>query len=175
MRQQQVLQRLLPGERLIDFGCGAEPVLLRKASPFIRWGIGIDYDAIPLREGNIIVRKDTVVDAFPVPNESASAVSMTAVLEHFSVEDARRILQACYKVLIPGGRVILTTPTPEGKWVLEPVARFTPLVAKAEVLDHKQYYSKTDIAMLAQSAGFSMAEYTRFELGGNSVAVLVRG
>lgn len=171
-RQLQVLKRLVPGESLLDFGCGAEPVLLRKAASFISYGVGIDYDAVHLDEGNIIVRKALVKDKFPLPDSYIDVVSMTAVLEHFSQSDALYILQAARAVLKPGGRVILTTPTPEGKWILEPVARLTPLIAKAEVLDHKHYYSQSDIMNLARQAGLYLTEYSRFEFGGNSVAVL---
>lgn len=172
-RQDQVLHRLLPGERLIDFGCGAEPVLLQKASPYIRWGIGFDYDANNVRQGNILVRKAHITDSFPLPDYSATCVSMTAVIEHFSQEDALSLLVACQKVLLPAGRVILTTPTPQGKWVLEPVAQLTPLVAKAEVFDHKHYYSQNELGYLAVKAGLTLALYKRFEVGCNSAAVLI--
>ncbi len=165
--------RLHPGERLIDFGCGAEPVLLRKASPIIHWGIGFDYDANNLREQNFFVRQARISDTFPLPNHSATAVSMTAVIEHFSKDAALNLLKACKKVLLPGGRVILTTPTPLGKYPLETVARLTPLVAKGEVFDHQHYYSKYDLAYSAAHAGLHLIHYDTFEFGGNSVAVLI--
>lgn len=172
-RQEQVLMRIHRGERLIDFGCGADPVLLRKASPLIAWGIGFDYDAPNLREKNFFVRKATITDHFPLPDHTATAVSMTAVIEHFTQSDAIHLLAACKKVLIPGGRVLLTTPTPLGKYPLETVARVTPLVAKAEVFDHKQYYSKYNLAYVAAHAGLHLIHYNTFELGGNSIAVLI--
>lgn len=172
-RQEQVLMRLHEGDRLIDLGCGAEPVLLRKASPIIHWGIGFDYDAHNLRERNFFVRRATITDTFPLPNHTATVVSMTAVIEHFSLNDALNIFKACQRVLLPGGRVILTTPSPFGKYPLETIARLTPLIAKGEVFDHRHYYSKRDLAYLAAQASLHLIHYSTFEWGGNSAAVLV--
>lgn len=48
-----------------------------------------------------------------------------------------------------------------------------PLTLWWEVFDHKHYYSKHDLAYIAAQAGLHLAYYGTFELGGNSVAVLI--
>jgi SAM-dependent methyltransferase len=74
------------------------------------------------------------------------------VLEHLWHPDAR--LGDCYRVLRPGGVLIVHVPTWYAKPVLELSAFKFGTSPSCEMDDHKMYYSKRDLWPLLVKAGF---------------------
>jgi SAM-dependent methyltransferase len=83
---------------VLDFGCGDRPH--RHLFPD---SVGADLPGNPLAE--IEIRPDGTL---PVPDDSFDSVLSIEVLEH--VEDPQTYLSECFRVLRPGGRLLLTTP-----------------------------------------------------------------
>ena len=50
------------------------------------------------------------MDYLPRHEDFFDCIVMLDVIEHFSIDDARGILKAAAKALVPGGRLILRTP-----------------------------------------------------------------
>ncbi|HEU4929781.1 MAG TPA: class I SAM-dependent methyltransferase [Candidatus Krumholzibacteria bacterium] len=98
------LARGLSGTLVIDVGCGQSPYRAF-VSQFPRY-IGLDAPGHP-DSGE---RPDVLGDACELPFRSASAdaVLCTEVIEH--VTDPLRLLSESYRVLKPGGSMILSAP-----------------------------------------------------------------
>lgn len=91
---------LPPPERVLDYGCAEMPY--RDLFP-----ANADYVAADL-PGNPRATVQIAADGtVPVPDGSCDVVVSTQVLEH--VEDPHVYLSECFRVLRPGGRLLLTT------------------------------------------------------------------
>jgi SAM-dependent methyltransferase len=88
------------GTRLLDYGCADRPY--RDVFPPSIEYVGAD---IP---GNALADVDIAPDGtIPLPDESFDLVLSTQVLEH--VEDPAAYLSECFRLLRPGGALVLST------------------------------------------------------------------
>lgn len=88
------------GARVLDYGCASQPyrTLL---------GPGVDYVGVDL-PGNALAQIELNRDGtVPLPDSSFDLVLSTQVLEH--VRDPARYLLECYRLLKPGGAIVLST------------------------------------------------------------------
>ena len=89
-----------PGGRVLDYGCAEVPYRGFFAAD-------VDYIAADL-PGNphatLVLEEDGTI---PLPDDSVDAVMSTQVLEH--VTDPAGYLAECFRVLRPGGRLLLST------------------------------------------------------------------
>src|SRR5260370_41981803 len=98
------------GARVCDLGCGLDAAFLDYASDRIAHGVGVDEQ---VRDGGggrwQRVRADICA---PLPLESAQFdhVVMLAVLEHLAQPEP--VLREAYRILAPGGSLIMTWPSP---------------------------------------------------------------
>lgn len=86
--------------RVLDYGC-AEMPYRRFFSPDVDW-VGADLPGNPA--ASVTIQPDGTV---PVDDASFDAVLSTQVLEH--VDDPQKYLSECFRVLRPGGRLLLST------------------------------------------------------------------
>ena len=172
-RLRRVEPYLPDGGTLLDLGCGWEAALLRHAAPRLRLGFGLDPKAEPhdLPENVRVVRHRLEDVPWPLPEERVDAVSLLAVLEHLEPETANVVLDEVRRVLRPGGRLLLTVPTPRGKPVLELLAFGLGVVNPEEIRDHKLYYDRRRLAAVLAARGFAVERYVAFQLGCNSFCV----
>lgn len=84
---------------LLDFGCGSSPY--RSLFPNAEYRRA---DYVPSAELDYVIGEDQLVTA---PNASFDLVLSTQVLEH--VRDVEVYLGECFRLLRPGGRLVLTT------------------------------------------------------------------
>jgi SAM-dependent methyltransferase len=89
-----------PGGRLLDYGCADAPY--RSFFPATVEYVGADLPGN--LQAAVRLNPDGTV---PVPDAEFDAVLSTQVLEH--VEDPRIYLSECWRVLRPGGRLLLST------------------------------------------------------------------
>jgi ubiquinone/menaquinone biosynthesis C-methylase UbiE len=108
----QLLQRHAPlrGQRVLDCGCGrgeyvAELLRLRADAYGIEYSADKVHEAHPDVAARISVGDLGNIDA---PDGSVDVVLLNEVLEH--VPDERRVLSEIYRVLAPGGRLVLFSP-----------------------------------------------------------------
>jgi hypothetical protein len=106
-------------------------------------------------------------DGIPFPENSAKAIFLEHVLEHFVLADVLEILTACHRVLEPGGTVRIGMPnfgkylqsyaTDRGFIESERPGRPTPLLALAEVAlfhGHLSVWDGETSALVLKEAGF---------------------
>lgn len=173
MRLGRVVAHISQGDIVLDFGCGHQAYLLSHIQNKITKGIGIDYDVETAKIApHIETRKFLFKDAIPFTDKSFTMVTMLAVIEHVEIVKVPKLFRELARVLKPGGKIILTTPTPFGKVILEFLAFNLNIISKEEVGDHKKYYDKMDLDNLAKNYGLTIESYKTFQMGGNSICVM---
>lgn len=155
-----------------DIGCGYHGAFLKSISKQIGYGYGFDWKVTPGREGNIELINNRGIEGIPLEDESCDRVFMLAVLEH--LEDAEAMVRECHRILKKGGILVLTTPTPVAKPILEFLSFKLHLISRASIEEHKHYYSRPEMMEIFRKCGFSKAKYRKFMLGVNSLAVVLK-
>jgi 2-polyprenyl-3-methyl-5-hydroxy-6-metoxy-1,4-benzoquinol methylase len=99
--------------RLLDIGCGNGRFIARMKK--LGWNVvGVEPDPeaakIALKHFGISVYVGTL-ERVKLPSDSFDAITMNDVIEH--VDDPISLLQECYRILKPSGKLIITTPNIE--------------------------------------------------------------
>ena len=113
----RALVRLLLGRYLpappgvaVDIGCGTGGTLQAFAPLGGRW-VGVERSELALafcRKRGLPDLLQASAEALPLKSDSADLVLCLDVLYHRGVADDRVVLAECFRVLRPGGRVIIT-------------------------------------------------------------------
>ncbi len=172
MRLSKVLPHVEKGDVVLDFGCGNQGFFLNYVSPVIKKGVGIDYDVDNKTNSNLLFKKFIFENRLPFKDESFDKVIMLAVLEHVETNKVELLFKEFKRILKKNGKVILTTPTPLSKPILEFLAYKLRIISECEIRDHKKYYTRNDIKELAEATNFLLDSYKLFQFGLNSSAIL---
>jgi len=110
------LAEVFGGEKILDLGCGrGEWLELMKAKGFDVFGVDLDegmlQDCYAL--GLPAAKGDAVQHLRNVAQTSQVMISAFHVIEHISFDCLRAIAEESYRVLKPGGLLLLETPNPE--------------------------------------------------------------
>ncbi len=172
-RLSKVKRYVSKGDRVLDFGCGYQAYLLRNIKGVISEGVGIDTDIEGnTTEGNITLLHQNVGSKLPFEDASFDKIFLLAVYEHIPLDSTIPLLLDFKRILKPGGKLIMTIPTPKGKPVLEFMAFKLKVISAVQIEDHVKYYAKEDIEHDAKIAGLDLVYHEYFQLGWNSLQVL---
>jgi len=153
---------LIPkGANLLDLGCGYRGELLTQVAEIIGEGVGVDLSVKNTRDTKIKLMEGRVDDPLPYPSGEADMVTALAIIEHVHLPEL--MLSESYRVLKRGGKLVVTTPSALGKWPLELLSRIH-LISRAEIADHKRYYSKKSLELAIKQAGFGRVKVRHFGL-----------
>lgn len=94
-----------------------------------------------------------------------------AVIEHIEVNRVSTLFGKFKQVLSKEGTIIITTPAPIAKPVLESLA-FAGLLDKKNIEEHKHYWNKKELSLLADENGFIISTYRKFQLGFNQFVII---
>ncbi len=99
----------LEGARLLDVGCGLG-AYVRRFRDFSDDVHGVDVDPERVAEASRTLPniRQAPAEALPYPDDSFDMVLLHEVLEH--VSDDRAALREAWRVLVPGGRVVVFVP-----------------------------------------------------------------
>lgn len=172
LRLSKVIKHIAPNTTVLDFGCGYQYILLKSIKKTIKNGYGIDYDIKNSTEENISLIRRIDVDTLPFNDKSIDHITLLAVLEHIELDKVTELFIEFNRILKPHGTIILTTPTPKSKRFLEFLAYNLKIISEAEIRDHKKYYNKEDVRMLAENSGLQIMYYSNFQFGLNSLSIL---
>lgn len=160
--------------KIVDVGCGQEGTFLKRHKGEINQGYGFDFKINNYELDNLKFINNSNLDKFPLENESIDTVFMNAVLEHLEAPES--LLLNLLKILKSNGKLIMTTPTPISKPILEFMAYKLHMINEMEIKEHKHYYSKQDIEELVNTLNkytpCELIKYKKFELGVNSLIVI---
>lgn len=163
------LKSVKPLERIVDLGSGYNGRSLEKIIklfPEIKTAVGAD---LSVGESSVNPKIKLIAadlnKALPLSGESFDAAICTAVIEH--LPDPESAIGETFRILKPGGSFILTTPSPLNKKVVEFLAFRLGLLDKTEIVDHKNYFTPTELKKMMSRSGFKKIEIKTFQLGCN--------
>ena len=154
---------------LCDIGCGSNAKFLLDMSDYISKGYGFDKKIDNKRINNVYIQNAEITNSIPLEDQSIDCVTLLAVLEHLN--NPAKVLSECYRILKFGGILVLTTPSPFSKPILEFLAFKLKIISPAEIADHKHYYSKEKLTKILEETGFKDIKTHSFEFGLNNLAV----
>lgn len=156
------------GATLLDIG-SADGILFETLSHHILRGIGIDPDITEqVTIGNYTLMHGTVPDT-QFPGASFDCITMLAVLEHIPREAQPQLVEYCLDCLKPGGRVIITVPSPLVDYILTALQWLRVIDAMSL---HQHYgFLPRETPVLFRSPQFRLLRHQRFQLGLNNLFV----
>jgi len=168
------IRRYIPKNCILcDIGCGFNAKFLHEIAPFIREGIGIDKKVNDMKLDKTKLIKMELDKDLLLPSESVDCITLLAVLEH--LEYPNRILKECHRILKPGGNLILTTPTPFSRPILEFLSFKLNVVSPIEIADHKNYFNSIQLTnILKKECGFENVIAKTFQFGLNNFVVAIK-
>jgi 2-polyprenyl-3-methyl-5-hydroxy-6-metoxy-1,4-benzoquinol methylase len=177
-RTRRIRACLKPTDVVLDFGCGQENWFLRSSVKSIAGGVGIDPNLNPsfdqvLPQETVQARRCTLEEFANSTSTRFDVITWIAVIEHFHSSDAEAFLLACIPLLKPGGKILLTTPTPRSKPILELLAYKLSLISEDEIRDHKVYYDRSKMESILKRSKLSMETYKTFQFSLNSLVIAI--
>lgn len=168
-----IIPYVTPNMKVCDIGCGSNPTLLKYISTITTAKqVGIDRLVQNNTINNIELRAgDLDKTPLPISNGEFNLITMLAVLEHLN--NYTEVINECYRGLKAGGKLILTTPSPRSKPILEFLANLR-IISFVGIYDHKRYFKKTEIFALLQHHQFIDIKVWDVACGLNTVAVATK-
>jgi SAM-dependent methyltransferase len=141
--------------RILDIGCGSYPYFL--SHTYFKEKFALDrIDTLPANPEihwfNLDINK---IRNLPYEDNYFSVISLLAVLEHLDPNNLVAIFRELYRILQPGGIVILTTPAAWSDRLLHWMADVR-LVSKEEIDEHIFAYTLPLLGWYFGRAGFSI-------------------
>jgi 2-polyprenyl-3-methyl-5-hydroxy-6-metoxy-1,4-benzoquinol methylase len=157
------------GARVLDIGCADGP-LFRRLGARLQGGVGIDPDLGSQRD---LATARLYPGWFPKdlpPCDPFDAITMLAVLEHVPPDQHYAWGTACARLLKPGGRLIVTVPSPA-------VDRILGVLGALRLIDgmslHQHYgFDPARTPAIFAPHGLRLLTHASFQLGLNHLFVL---
>ena len=145
--------------RILDIGCGSYPYFLAHTSFEQKFAV----DQLPPNEqGKALNIQWHTLDLnstpkLPFEDNFFSVITLLAVVEHLNPNSMAELFKETYRVLQPGGIVIMTTPAAWSDGLLKLMARMS-LVSKEEIHEHVFAYTLPLIGWYFGRGGFEMTK-----------------
>jgi 2-polyprenyl-3-methyl-5-hydroxy-6-metoxy-1,4-benzoquinol methylase len=168
LRVRQVGRFLPVGARVLDVGCYDGALFARYADRIVS-GVGLDP---MLASSGTRGKFRFVADGFPsaaLADERFDVITLLAVLEHVQTAELASWRDACSRLLVPGGVVVATVPSPRVDDILRALMRLR-LVEGMSVHEHHGL-DPHDVPAAFAGATLSLVAQHRFELGLNNLYV----
>jgi 2-polyprenyl-6-hydroxyphenyl methylase/3-demethylubiquinone-9 3-methyltransferase len=161
LRRAFLLERVDPGSRVLDVGCG-EGLFAAELARAGMGVVGVDVAEEPLRrararDASLDLRIVPAEDTWPLPDAGFDAVWAGETIEH--VADTEGWLREVRRVLRPGGSLLLSTPA-HGRLAMLRLAvsgqafdaHFDPRA------DHVRFFTRRTLFSSLEDAGFGEIE-----------------
>lgn len=149
-------------DRVLDVGCGSG-AFLESLPPCKKKGIdnSIGQLGFAKKLGLDVIQSEA--NQLPIPDNSMDVVFSSELIEHIPLETGQQMIKEFFRVLTPGGKVVLTTPNYRSLWpIIEEVWSRTGSIDYRKI--HLTHYSKKRIQAEFQQAGFSKIQVNSFFL-----------
>lgn len=168
VRFRAAISHIRPRARVCDIGCGLGARFLHRARSRISFGAGID-DQVPGAPAGICVVRGDITQGLPFKAEQFDHAVMLAVLEHLAHPEP--LLADIYRILAPGGSLILTWP----QAILDPALNLLHAVGliskEMESDEHQERVPISDLLSTLAGIGFTDPYHRKFEFGLNNLLV----
>lgn len=158
------IKKYIPKNAIVcDFGCGYEGVMLNSIKDIIGSGVGLDLKINPNYSNDKIQLIEADLNKQLTLNDNYFDVVISlANLEH--LENPNHTMKEIYRILKPGGILLMTTPSVYGKPILEFLAYKLHVINEQSIRDHKRYFDKKSLTELCKITGFSLVKHRYFQL-----------
>ena len=161
---------------VLDIWCG--PALTADHMPEDKLYYGIEYNETQVKEWNEkyadkwykFFHRDLNNDEFDLGDIEFDTVTMTALVEHIRNHD--NLFHEINKYLKKWGRVVLTTPTWFGNYIVLNVFSKIWLTSPEAFEEHCVIYTPSYVRMLCRDFGFKTVSHTYFQIWCNQRVVL---
>jgi 2-polyprenyl-3-methyl-5-hydroxy-6-metoxy-1,4-benzoquinol methylase len=165
-RIHMALPHVQAGDRLLDVGC-RDGAFIDRVRDRVARAVGIDPLAEPAQSIKVTILRGSVPGDPRLEAESFDCITMLATLEH--VDEPAAVGCDCFRLLAPGGRLILTVPHLIVDRILSALIWFR--VADGMGLGpHRSFDLRTTEPLLSH-AGFRLVATQPFEFGLNRLFV----
>ncbi|MBF0499911.1 MAG: class I SAM-dependent methyltransferase [Candidatus Riflebacteria bacterium] len=146
----------ITGRRILDAGCGEGITLGRLVERFPDkkiMGVDVDPKNISICKHHGLPVLNAHLQALPLMDEAFDSIILMEVIEH--LETPRKILKELFRVLAPGGRLIIVFPNDMGMMM----ARLVCLRWREAFFDpcHLRQWGFRTLSKLLYECGFSVA------------------
>jgi ubiquinone/menaquinone biosynthesis C-methylase UbiE len=172
MRFRAACPHVRKGSRVCDLGCGLETAFLDYAGGRIAEGIGVDDQVESGTQGRWQRIRADLRSPLPFPDARFDHVVMLAVLEH--LPNPEPVLREAYRVIGPGGSLIMTWPSSLVDPVLNVLHALHLISNEMESDEHQKRIPVDDLQRMLERIGFQKFHHGRFELGLNNLMVAKR-
>lgn len=156
------------GDVVVDVGC-ADGAMFERWAGLIEFGHGVDPTLPARREAEgYVLHPGHFPEALP-DGIRCDVITMLAVLEHVPREGQAELAAACEEILVPGGRVVATVPSPQVDTILEVLGRLR-LIDGMSLEEHYGFEPEDTLGVFGPPA-FRLLERRRFQLGLNNLFV----
>jgi Methyltransferase domain len=155
------------GDVVVDVGC-ADGVMFERWKGLIEFGYGVD----PILKEK---REDPGYDLYPglfpegLPEVSCDVITMLAVLEHIPPEGQAMLPDVCHGMLEPGGRVVITVPSPRVDDILRGLDALR--LVDGMSMDEHYGFDPSRTLDIFEAPRFRLIHRRRFQLGLNNLFV----
>jgi SAM-dependent methyltransferase len=160
------------GSRVCDLGCGLEAAFLNYAGDKISHGVGVDDQVEDGVRGRWWRVHGDITAPLPVESGQFDHVVMLAVLEH--LREPESVLREAYRILAPGGSLILTWPSEMVDPILKVLHGLGLVSDEMESDEHQTRIPAETLRTMLQRIGFQKFVHERFEFGLNNLMVASR-
>lgn len=165
---------------IADLGCGPEIRFykyLRSNGVKLKKYYGVD----PLIKKNVVSKfkkkkninfvTKPLVKKVALKSNSVDYVVGFAFFEH--IDHPKEILAEAYRILKPGGKVILTVPSDMAQPFLEFMSHKLKIISRREIEEHKQYFNKESLMkIIPKGVKKKNVKHRYFEFGLNNLLVI---
>lgn len=158
------------GDVVVDVGC-ADGSMFEKWSETTAYGYGVD----PILEKEVsrpgfVLYPGHFPDA--LPSIECDLITMLAVLEHIPPDRQATLQEACYEMLNPGGRVVITVPSPRVDAILG-ILSALKMVDGMSLEEHYGFDPEATRALFTEPR-FKLVHASSFQFGLNNLFVFAR-
>jgi ubiquinone/menaquinone biosynthesis C-methylase UbiE len=172
MRFRAAYPHVRAGTRVCDLGCGLEAAFLDYAADKVASGVGVDDQVESGVRGRWQRVHADITKALPLGSEQFDHVVMLAVLEH--LVEPELVLREVYRILAPGGSLILTWPSSMVDPILNVLHGLRLVSDEMESDEHQKRIPVDALQQMLRRIGFQKFLHKRFEFGLNNLLVATR-
>lgn len=165
-REAKVRAWLKPGARVLDIGCH-QGEFLERLGATIGPSVGLDPLASPRDSTRYRIIAHPFAEPVDFPDQSFDAIMLLATLEH--IRDKVPLAREARRLLAPGGRLIMTVPSPRVDEIVHTLVRLG--LAAGMSLDEHHGFKPTDTRPIFEGGGLEMEHHATFQLGLNHLFV----